>query len=73
LPVTEYFIRAIETVRRNKEQYAAAEVRARTRHPVRPPYFDDFGAGIAAIGDDAAAMFVESHVVRTMMADGLEG
>jgi transitional endoplasmic reticulum ATPase len=42
-PATEYFISAIDTVRRNKEQYAEAEARARTRHPVRPPYFDGFG------------------------------
>ena len=70
LPATEYFIRAIETVRRNKEQYAAAEARARARHPVRPPYFDDFAGGIAAIGGEATAMFVESHVVNAMIADG---
>jgi transitional endoplasmic reticulum ATPase len=43
-PPTDYFVRAVETVRRNKEQYAAAEARARTRHPVRPSYFDAFGA-----------------------------
>jgi transitional endoplasmic reticulum ATPase len=73
LPATDYFIRAIETVRRNKEQYAAAEARARTRHPVRPAYFDDFDGGIAAVGGEASAMFVESHVVSTMMADGLGG
>lgn len=42
-PSTAYFLRAIETVRRNKEQYAEAEARARVRHPVRPPYFDGFG------------------------------
>lgn len=42
-PVTEHFLRAIETVRRNKEQYEAAEARARVRHPVRPPIFDRFG------------------------------
>jgi transitional endoplasmic reticulum ATPase len=41
-PSTEYFVRAIETVRRNKEQYAEAEARARLRHPVRPPMFDAF-------------------------------
>jgi len=44
-PPTAYFLRAIETVRRNKEQYAEAEARARVRHPVRPPYFDGFGIG----------------------------
>ena len=39
-PVTEYFLRAIETVRRNKEQYAEAEMRARMRQPQRPSFFD---------------------------------
>jgi transitional endoplasmic reticulum ATPase len=39
-PATAYFLQGIETVRRNKEQYAAAEARARARHPVRPPMFD---------------------------------
>lgn len=42
LPTTHYFLRAIETVRRDKEHYAAAEARARVRHPVRPSFFDSF-------------------------------
>jgi ATP-dependent 26S proteasome regulatory subunit len=42
-PATAYFLQAIETVRRNKDQYAEAEARARARHPVRPAYFDAFG------------------------------
>jgi transitional endoplasmic reticulum ATPase len=52
-PATNYFLRAIETVRRNKEQYAAAEAQARARHPVRPSYFDAFGAmaGMAAMSE----------------------
>jgi ATP-dependent 26S proteasome regulatory subunit len=66
LAATQYFLRAIETVRRNKEQYAAAESRARTRHPVRPPYFDDFSGGVAAMG--GAVEFVKSHVIG-MIAD----
>ncbi len=70
---TEYFLRAIETVRRNKEQYAAAEARARTRHPVRPPYFDDFGGGMAAMGSGAAVEFVRSHMVSAVRAQELEG
>jgi ATP-dependent 26S proteasome regulatory subunit len=49
LPATEYFLRAVETVRRNKAQYAEAEARARARHPVRPPYFD----GFAAVGEES--------------------
>jgi SpoVK/Ycf46/Vps4 family AAA+-type ATPase len=40
-PATDYFLRAVETVRKNKMQYAAAEANARARHPVRPPYFDN--------------------------------
>jgi ATP-dependent 26S proteasome regulatory subunit len=38
--VTQYFLRAVQTVRRNREQYAAAEVQARARHPNRPAFFD---------------------------------
>ncbi|HEY9228228.1 MAG TPA: AAA family ATPase [Gemmatimonadaceae bacterium] len=49
---TDYFLRAIATVRQNKEQYAQAEAQARVRHPVRPPYFDFVGAsgGMVAMG-----------------------
>jgi len=54
-PATAYFLRAIETVRRNKEQYAAAEARARTRHPVRPSYFDAMSGMVAHV--------VETHAV----------
>jgi SpoVK/Ycf46/Vps4 family AAA+-type ATPase len=50
-PATEYFLRAIETVRKNKEQYAEAEARARMRHPVRPAYFD----AVNVIGEVAMA------------------
>ena len=56
-PATTYFLSAIETVRKNKEQYAAAEARARVRHPVRPAYFD----AVAAMGamEDMASMDVD--------------
>jgi len=52
-PSSEYFLTAIETVRRNKEQYADAEARARMRHPVRPPMFDAFSmlAGLEDSGE----------------------
>src|SRR5688572_2752791 len=43
-PPTTYFLRAVETVRRNKEQYAEAEARARARRPNRPSFFDAMGA-----------------------------
>lgn len=63
LAATQYFLRAIETVRRNKQQYAEAEARARLRHPLRPPEFDVVGlpgylqqfaseAIIQPVGDD---------------------
>jgi hypothetical protein len=45
-------------VRRNKEQYAQAEARARTRHPVRPAYFDAF--------TDAAEMAIGGGFVRAI-------
>jgi transitional endoplasmic reticulum ATPase len=43
-PPTSYFLRAVETVRRNKQQYAEAEARARARRPVRPSFFDAMSA-----------------------------
>jgi transitional endoplasmic reticulum ATPase len=66
---TDYFMRAIETVRRNKEQYAQAEMRARARHPVRPPYFDAFG-GVEASMD---AMLANLNQVVGMAAGGMSG
>jgi transitional endoplasmic reticulum ATPase len=61
-PATTYFLRAIDTVRRNKEQYAQAEARARARHPVRPPYFDAFGIG--EVLESAASGWVDMrHIV----------
>jgi len=39
LPITEYFLEALQTVRGNKLRYADAEARARARNPVRPPHF----------------------------------
>ena len=62
-------VAAIETVRRNKEQYAAAEARARARHPVHPSYFDAFEA-VAASGGLAAAGrsgFSEVHFVQSQV------
>jgi ATP-dependent 26S proteasome regulatory subunit len=40
LPAADYFLRAIETVRANKQRYAEAEARARANRPNRPPFFD---------------------------------
>jgi transitional endoplasmic reticulum ATPase len=62
-PATDYFVRAIDTVRRNKAQYAAAEARARARHPDRPPYFDNFGAhmAMAAAGEVASSVFMKAR------------
>jgi len=52
---TAYFLRAVETVRANKERYAEAEAYARTQQKQRPAYFDVFGSMMAA----AAPFMVE--------------
>jgi hypothetical protein len=39
-PITEYFLRAVETVRDNKARYAEAEARARKQRPARPAHDD---------------------------------
>ena len=39
-PATTYFLQAVDTVRRNKQQYAEAEARARLHRPNRPAFFD---------------------------------
>lgn len=53
---TEYFLAAVETIRVNKDRYAAAETLARQRHPSRPSWFDMAGAmgiaGFRAAEDD---------------------
>lgn len=58
-PATEYFVRAMETVRQNRETYAQAEARAKMRHPVRPPYFDAFGGmeGFATLANAQSFSF----------------
>jgi ATP-dependent 26S proteasome regulatory subunit len=68
-PTTTYFLTAIDTVRKNKEQYAAAEARARARHPVRPAYFD----GVAAMSamEGMAAMDVEISDVTNFAGAGV--
>jgi ATP-dependent 26S proteasome regulatory subunit len=43
-PATEYFARAIETLRANKERYAEAEAQARMKPVARPSFFDTGGA-----------------------------
>ena len=60
-PLTDYFLRAIETVRKNKEQYEQAEMRARMRQPQRPSFFDSgtifrhaTASGFASVGMEAA-------------------
>jgi hypothetical protein len=67
-PATEYFSRAIETVRKNKAQYAAAEANARVRHPTRPAYFDAINMGMpmmASMGYEIA----EGVSVQGMIVD----
>jgi ATP-dependent 26S proteasome regulatory subunit len=48
-PTTEYFLRAVDTVRANKARYAEAEARARGQRPLRGPQYDHVGAEILAI------------------------
>jgi ATP-dependent 26S proteasome regulatory subunit len=64
-PASAYFVSAIETVRKNKEQYAAAEARARVRHPVRPSYFDPFSMGMA-FGGMEGEEHIETVVFQEM-------
>ncbi len=47
-PATDYFLTAMETLRGNKERYAAAEAMARQRHPSRPSFFHMFGDMVSA-------------------------
>jgi SpoVK/Ycf46/Vps4 family AAA+-type ATPase len=39
-PLTDYFVRAVETVKENKAKYAQAEARARQQRPSRPAFYD---------------------------------
>jgi ATP-dependent 26S proteasome regulatory subunit len=58
IDLTSYLLRAIETVRANKERYLAAESAARVRNPRRAPYFGIMGG----MGDAIAHMqIVESR------------
>ena len=51
-PITEYFVAAVETVRANKQLYAAAEARARANRPPRPPWFDVFSGAMRQFDPD---------------------
>ncbi len=51
-PPTEYFLEVVETVRANKERYAAAEAQARQQHPARSSIFDIFGSMMADVPDE---------------------
>lgn len=70
-PGTTYFLSAIDTVRKNKEQYAAAEARARARHPVRPSYFDAIQAMSAMGSGGFAAVGVDAEVTGIATTDGV--
>ena len=56
---TGYFLKAVDTVRANKERYAAAEAQARARHPSRPAFFDM----LPMMGLDAVSFAAEGEEV----------
>jgi transitional endoplasmic reticulum ATPase len=57
-PATMYFLAAMDTVRRNQQQYAEAEARARARRSDRPAFFDPMSA--------LAAMAMEQGLAQDM-------
>ena len=70
-PSTSYFLRAVETVRRNKQQYADAETRARARRPHRPAFFDPMSAMAFAMGGDMSVGF-GSAIAAPMNSNDVE-
>ncbi len=60
---TEYFTRAIETLRANKERYAEAEEQARMKPVARPSFFDA-GGGLAI----ADLVEMDAHHIARMIA-----
>ena len=69
---TEYFLRAIETLRANKQRYAQAEAQARMK-PAAPPTFFDAAGGFA-FGEMAAmaGQHMMMHMVGTDEQTGAE-
>lgn len=63
LPVTEYFLRAVETLRGNKARYQAAEARARARGPGRPAHFDGM----------TSFTMLRSTMVEGALVEGFDG
>ncbi|HVF10205.1 MAG TPA: ATP-binding protein, partial [Abditibacteriaceae bacterium] len=49
---TEYCLGAVETVRANKERYAAAEAHARQQRPQRPSFYDMIGDPFGDVTED---------------------
>ena len=71
-PATEYFARAIETLRANKERYAEAEAQARMKSVARPSFFDT-GGGFP-FGEMAAfgGQYMTMNMVATDEQTGAE-
>jgi ATP-dependent 26S proteasome regulatory subunit len=61
LAAGDYFLRAIDTVRANKQRYAEAEARARAHRPNRPSFFDF--AEMAAV-EGMGAVHMDSMMVQ---------
>ncbi|HEX8851050.1 MAG TPA: ATP-binding protein [Gemmatimonadaceae bacterium] len=72
----EYLARATAAVRENRQRYAEAELRARTRHPGRPSFFDmPFAAmhGMAMMGEageEGGGVAGALHVFGTGTGEG---
>lgn len=64
-PAPDYFLRATETVKRNKERYAQAEAAARPRQDTRPPWFH---VAMAEAMSAASADPTMNYVVETINA-----
>jgi hypothetical protein len=62
-PATDYFLRAAQTVRQNKDRYAQAEAAARPRRAERPPWFQ------VAMAEALSSSNVQTMDVISAVAD----
>jgi ATP-dependent 26S proteasome regulatory subunit len=72
-PPTTYFLKAVDTVRRNKQHYAEAEARATARRPHRPAFFDPMNAFAALAMHSGFSMDVSTPFEMNMGVGGEGG